>query len=157
MAFPYGFWSSRGVQSRRSRVEGLQAQYRASRVAKAIECLLSCRYHEEGAGVIFLIPRDRPLCRQQFGAGVMRCWQRQHFEMDGGLSDESPLVHRLRGLGTLDRTQLIFAGVCLRVCVSTEASREPRVVSRMIARHWLGRCGLSLWSCSEWIDYRDMG
>ena len=107
--------------------------------------------------LFFSIPRNRPLCRQQFGAGVMRCWQRQHLEMSGGLSDESLLVHRLRGLGTLDRTHFIFAGVCLRVCGSTGASREPRVVSRMIASHWLVRCDLSLWSCSEWSDYHEMG
>jgi len=47
--------------------------------------------------------------RQQIGAGVMLGWQGEDLEIGGGLSAEFPLVYRLRGLGTFDRTQLISA------------------------------------------------
>lgn len=47
--------------------------------------------------------------RHVVGAGVMIGWQREDLEIGGGASAEFPVVFRLRGLGTFDRTQLISA------------------------------------------------
>jgi hypothetical protein len=47
--------------------------------------------------------------RQTIGLGAMVGWHREDQEIGGGTSTEFPVVFRLRGIGTFDRTQLISA------------------------------------------------
>lgn len=47
--------------------------------------------------------------RHTIGIGVLVGWQREDLEIGGGASAEFPVVFRLRGMGTFDRTQLISA------------------------------------------------
>lgn len=47
--------------------------------------------------------------RHQVGVGAIIGWQREDLEIGGGASAEFPVLFRLRGLGTFDRTQLISA------------------------------------------------
>lgn len=45
----------------------------------------------------------------QLGVGAMLGWHREDLEIGGGSSPEVPVVFRLRGIATFDRTQLISA------------------------------------------------
>ncbi len=47
--------------------------------------------------------------QQTFGLGAIVGWHREDQEIGGGTSTEFPVVFRLRGIGTFDRTQLISA------------------------------------------------
>jgi hypothetical protein len=47
--------------------------------------------------------------RHTIGVGAVVGWQREDLEIGGGASAEFPVVFRLRGMGTFDRTQLISA------------------------------------------------
>ena len=45
----------------------------------------------------------------QFGVGAVAGWHREDLEIGGGISGDVPVVFRLRGIATFDRTQLISA------------------------------------------------
>ncbi len=62
----------------------------------------------------------------QVGVGVTQGWHREDLEIGGGTSPEVPVVFRLRGIATFDRTQLI----------SAERALIGGVVGGHAAYHW---------------------